>query len=414
MRWTLILLVLFPFPRLLSAAEEIARTGTEVKELESFDRGITELMQKYEIPGGTAAVAKDGRLVYVRGFGWADRKNRVPMQPTALMRIASISKPFTAAAILRLVEQGRLKLTDPILPYLKKFGADTEKHLDPRWRQITIERLLRHTAGFDRGKSFDPMFMPQLPKPPLDQAAIIRYMLGRPLDYDPGTHYVYSNFDYCMLGRVIEALTDERYEYAVREMVLRPAGITRMKLGRTRLADRAAGEVVYHTRPTDKPGKSVFPEEKNLVDEPYGDFYLEALDSHGGWIASAADLVRFAAALDGQRSPRILKPESIEKTESLSDPPVYAGKGKGSYYGFGWVIVSRPKGKYWFHDGLLAGTRTLLIRYRHGVVMAVLFNGQTAEKGDFYGEFRQTLVKAADEVEKWPKGDLFPQKLYSE
>ena len=83
-----------------------------------------------------------------------------------------------------------------------------------------------------------------------------------------------------------------------------------MKLGRTRFADRAAGEVVYHTRPTDKPDEAVFPEEKKLVDEPYGGFYLEALDSHGGWIASASDLVRFAAALDGQRSPRQRFPEA--------------------------------------------------------------------------------------------------------
>ena len=299
MRRTLIFLALLPFSQFLFAAEEIARTGTEVTELDSFDRHVTELMKKFELPGATAAVAKDGRLVYARGFGWADRKNRVPMQPTALMRIASVSKPFTAAAIMQLIEQGRLKLSDPILPFLKKFGADTEKHLDPRWRQITIERLLRHTAGFDRGKLFDPMFMPQLPKPPLDQAGIIRHMLGCTLDFDPGTRWVYCNFDYCMLGRVIEAITGKPYENAVREMVLRPAGITRMKLGRTRWADRATGEVVYHMRDGDKPCKSVFPDEKQLVDEPYGDFYLEALDAHGGWIASAVDLVRFAAALDG-------------------------------------------------------------------------------------------------------------------
>ena len=167
-------------------------------------------MQKYEIAGGTAAVAKDGRLVYARGFGWADRKNKVPMQPDSLMRIASISKPFTAAAIMRLVEQGRLKLDEPILPYLKKFGADEEKNLDPRWRQITLEHLLRHTAGFDRNKSFDPMFIPQRPSRRWIRRAIIRYMLGKPLDFDPGTRYVYSNFGYCLLGRVIEAVTGKK------------------------------------------------------------------------------------------------------------------------------------------------------------------------------------------------------------
>ena len=414
MRWTVILLALFLFPRFLSAAEEISRSGTEVKELACFDRHITELMKKYELPGGTAAVAKDGRLVYARGFGWADRKNGVPMQPMALMRIASVSKPFTAAVILRLVEQGRLKLSDPILPYLKKFGAETEKHLDPRWRRITIERLLRHTAGFDRGKVSIRCSSRSCPnRRSVRRGSFATCSAGRWITIP--ARYVYSNFDYCILGRVIEALTGKKYEDAVREMVLRPAGITRMKLGRTRLANRAAGEVVYHTLATDQRYKSVFPEEKQLVEEPYGEFYLEALDAHGGWIASAADLVRFAATLDGQRPTRILKPESIAKTESLSDPPIYlANNRKDRYYGLGWVIVSQPQGKYWFHDGLLAGTRTLLIRYRHGIVMTLLFNGQTRDVQPFFAEFGQTLVKAADEVKHWPRGDLFSQKPYSE
>ena len=411
MRWISIMLTMLAFTRLLSAEDEISITGQEVKELQSFDRQIKEFMQKYELPGGTVAVAKDGRLVYARGFGWADRKNRAPMQPNALLRIASISKTFTAAAIMRLVERGRLKLEEPILPYLKKFGAEEEKNLDPRWRQITLEHLLRHTAGFDRKKSFDPMFIPQLPKPPVDQPAIIRYMLGKPLDFDPGTQYVYSNFDYCILGRVIEAATGKSYEEAVRELVLQPAGITRMKLGKTRLADRAEGEVIYHPRENERRYKSVFPEEKELVEEPYGEFYLEALDAHGGWIASAIDLVRFAAALDGRRSPRLLKPESLEKIESLSDPPIYANKDKNRFYGLGWVICPQPDGnKNWFHDGLLAGTRTLLIRAHDGLAMAALFNGQPAEKGNFYAELDQSLWKAAGEVDKWPPGDLFSQE----
>jgi N-acyl-D-amino-acid deacylase len=409
MRRSYLLFVVLSCPVLLQA-EELPRTGPEVKELAAFDRHLTDFIRKYDLPGGTAAVAKDDRLVYSRGFGWADRSNRTVMQPDALLRIASVSKPFTAAAILRLVEDGKLKLSDPILPHLKRFGADKEKKLDPRWQRITIAHLLRHTAGFDRGKTFDPMFIRQPSKPPPDQPAIIRFMLSRPLDFDPGTKFVYSNFDYCILGRVIEELTGKGYEEAVRELVLRPAGITRTRLGKTRQRDRAAGEVVYYMRPGDKRCKSVFPDEKEPIEEPYGDFYLEALDSHGGWIASAADLVRFALALDGRRSPRLLKPESIEQIESLSDPPVYAGK--GSYYGLGWVIVSLPGGKKnWFHDGLLAGTRTLLIRTHDGLVMTALFNGQPDEKaGNFCREIDETLHKAAREVKEWPKNDLFAEK----
>jgi len=409
MRWFLIFSALILLSERRTAADDISVTGQEVKELQSFDRRVTEFMQKYEIPGGTAAVAKDGRLVYARGFGWADRKNKVPMQPDSLLRIASISKPFTAAAVMRLVEQGRAKLDEPILPYLKKFGADEEKNLDPRWRQITLEHLLRHTAGFDRNKSFDPMFIPQRPKPPLDQAGIIRIMLGKPLDFGPGTRYAYSNFGYCLLGRVIEAATGKSYENAVRELVLTPAGITRMKLGKTRLADRADGEVIYHMRDKDPKFPSVFPEVDGLVEEPYGQFYLEALDAHGGWIASSIDLARFATALDGRRRPPLLKPETLEKVESLSNPPIFTGNGKDRYYGLGWVIVSEPRRKYAFHDGLLAATRSLLIRSHDGVVMAILFNGQTSEEGSFYRELDRMLWKAAEEVEKWPPGDLFSQ-----
>jgi N-acyl-D-amino-acid deacylase len=411
MRCILILLTLFTFSGHLSAADEISLTGQEVKELASFDRHISQFMQKYELPGGTVAVAKDGRLVYARGFGWADLKNHIPMQPDSLLRIASISKSFTAVAFMRLVEEGRVKLDEPIMPYLKKFGVDEEKNLDPRWRQITLEHLLRHTAGFDRNKSFDPMFIPQRPKPPLDQASIIRHMLARPLDFDPGTRYAYSNFGYCLLGRVIEAITGECYEEAVRELVLKPAGITRMKLGKTRLADRAEGEVIYHMRENDHLYHSVFPEVKDRVEEPYGEFYLEALDSHGGWIASAPDLVRFASVLDGRRPPRLLKPESLKKMESLSDPPVYLGADKNRYYGLGWVVCPQPDGtKNIFHDGLLAGTRTLLIRSHDGLVMTALFNGQAIEKSNFYGELDQTLWKAAGEVKNWPENDLFTQE----
>ncbi|MCC6126735.1 MAG: beta-lactamase family protein [Pirellulales bacterium] len=410
MRWILILAALLAFPAFLIAEDEISITGREVAELQSFDRRIEEFMQKYELPGATAAVAKDGRLVYERGFGWADRKNEIPMPPDALLRIASVSKPITSAAFLRLVELGRLKLDEPILPYLKKFGADEEQNLDPRWKNITLEQLLRHTAGFDRGKSFDPMFIPQLPKPPLDQAGVIRHMLGRPLDYDPGARYVYANFDYCMIGRVIEAAAGKNYEEAVRELVLQPAGITRMKLGKTRLADRAEGEAIYHVRKGDRRFRSVFPGEKERVEEPYGQFYLEALDAHGGWLATASDLVRFASALDGRRPPRLLKPESIAKIESLSDPPIFMNKDKERHYGLGWVIVAEPGRKYWYHDGLLAGTRTMLIRSSDGLAMAALFNGQSTGKGNFYRDLDRMLWKAADEVKSWPKGDIWPQE----
>ncbi|MBN2577431.1 MAG: beta-lactamase family protein [Pirellulales bacterium] len=399
---------------LLYAAEDLPVTGQKVEELRSFDRRFKELLRRHDLPGAAAAVAKDGRLVYARGFGWADRKNRTPLQPDALMRIASISKLITAATVVRLAEQGRLNLDDPVLPYLKKFGAEDNPHLDPRWKQITIEHLLRHIAGFNRYQSFDPMYMPKrFTKElgsPVKPSAIVRFMLGRPLDSDPGTRYAYCNFGYCVLGRVIEEVTGKGYEEAVRELILRPAGIARMRLGKTRPADRAEGEVHYHMSEGAAAVRSVFPEDKKPVPAPYGEFYLEAMDANGGWIASVVDLMRFATALDGRRPPRLLSPESIQKTEALSDPPVYRNRKTGEFYGLGWVIYPQPgDGNNWAHGGSFSGTRAMLIRSYDGLAMTIVLNSQPVKDKSFLLELDQTLWKAAGAVTAWPEGDLFPQ-----
>src|SRR5882724_7834059 len=190
-------------------------TGSSFSPFVAFDREIQKFMQVRNIPGGALAVLKDGRLVYTRGYGWADRENKVPVKPTSLFRIASISKPFTAVAVLKLVETAKLDLKACLFELLD-LGAEVLPapggKLDERWKQITVRHLLNHTGGWDRDKSFDPMFRPReiatafgLPSPPAPRV-IIRYMLGKPLDFDPPTHYAYSNFGFCVLGRVIEKI----------------------------------------------------------------------------------------------------------------------------------------------------------------------------------------------------------------
>ncbi|MCP3694044.1 MAG: beta-lactamase family protein, partial [Planctomycetaceae bacterium] len=170
-------------------------------------------IKTHQVPGASLAVTRAGKLVYARGFGYADLAKKQPVQPGSQFRVASLSKPITAVAILQLVDQGKLKLTDHVFTILKPkpvFENPTDK-MDPRLRQVTILHCLQHSGGWDRSASFDPMFQSVRiarslgVEPPARAEHVIRFMMGKPLDFDPGTRYAYSNYGYCLLGRVIEA-----------------------------------------------------------------------------------------------------------------------------------------------------------------------------------------------------------------
>ena len=392
--------------------------AAEAAPLASFDREMEAFIAARKIPGGALAVVKDGRLVHTRGYGWADKERQQRVEPTSLFRIASISKPITAVAVLKLVEQGKLKLDDRAFDFLSLKPLPNAKP-DPRLRTITIRQCLQHTGGWDRDKSYDPMFRPKLiaaaagEDAPAGPSAVIRYMLGQPLDFDPGTRFAYSNFGYCVLGRVIEKLTGKSYGDFVKEGVLAPAGIKSMRLGRSLEAGRAPGEVRYYT-PEAETAESVFPGQPGKVPWPYGGFNLEAMDAHGAWLASAVDLARFAAALhDAQHCP-LLKPETWNELHAAPPAPVSRnedGSVKETFYACGWnarPIVNRPgKANYW-HTGSLPGTHTLLVRRWDGLAWAVLFNQRSKDR-KLDGEIDPAMHRAADAVKEWPKGDLFTQ-----
>jgi len=395
-----------PADRFAALAE--SATGKRSPRLDGFEEALLSLMDKWKLPGAAAAVAKSGRLVYSRGFGLADVDKNQAMPPDALFRIASISKPITAAAILKLVEQGRLDLAGKAFGLFANISPPAGKQVDPRLASITIRQLLQHTGGFDRGKSFDPMFQPGTiakavgVQPPPGPSAILRFMKGQPLDFDPGSRYAYSNFGYSVLGRIIEKVTGQSYEQATLSLVLAPAGITRMRLGHTRLRDRAEGEVHYHAASGPAPQPSVFPGEADAP-APYGGFYVEAFDAHGGWIASPVDLVRFVTALDGSRPPALLKPETVRLFETRPRPPLPADA--SHYYGLGWSIATSRAGASWRHTGDIPGTSTILVREASGVTWCVLFNSNGAD--GFYHELEGMLSTEINQIEDWPRHDLF-------
>jgi N-acyl-D-amino-acid deacylase len=393
---------------------EILATGRANPDLAPFDQLMTSFLRRHRLPGGALAVAREGRIVYARGFGLANREREKPVRPRSLFRIASISKPLTAVAILQLVERGKLRLSDRVFDVLElRPPRSPGTSFDRRWRRVTILHLLHHTGGWDREKSFDPMFRsPAIVEdmggePPAMPDAIIRYMLRRPLDFEPGERYAYSNFGYCLLGRVIEKASGQGYEEYVRQEVLAPLGIKSMRLGKTLPRGRAPGEVRYHVNEGETAPAVMGPRLGKPVPLPYGAWCLEALDAHGGWIASAPDLVRFASAFDDPEHCPILGPRSIERM--FARPEGLAGhhkdgKPRDAYYGCGWMV--RPVGegrRNTWHGGSLDGTSTLLVRRSDGLTWAVLFNSRSsAEKEEPAVAIDPLLHQAADAVKHWP------------
>jgi N-acyl-D-amino-acid deacylase len=391
--------------------------------LPSFDREVEQFMRARGTPGGALAVVRDGRLVYARGYGFADRERSEPVRADSLFRLASVSKPITALAIMKLFESGRLDPEARVMEVLElPAWVLPGDHPDPRWQKITLRHLLHHTAGWDRDKSFDPMFRPEITArtvgvpPPAGPQAIIKYMLGQPLDFDPGARYAYSNFGYCLLGRVIERLSGLSYDEYVKRIILAPLGITHMRLGASLDGRRADREVRYYT--TDgKRGRSVFPSapeessEAAQVPVPYGGFYLEAMDSHGGWLASVLDLARLTIALDDPQASPLLKPATFATLYERPDAPVWRqpdGSPTDYYYACGWLV--RPvgavgKANYW-HNGSLPGTYTLWVRRWDKLSWIALFNQRSENPKLPDGELDPALHRAASAVTVWPAADL--------
>lgn len=396
----------------LPSAATPQATGSTFPALAPFDTLMADFIHQQQVPGAQLAVSHRGRLVYARGFGVADRSQPAPVQPTSLFRIASVSKPITAAAVVQWIERGKLSLDSRVFSLL-----GLAEPMDARWKQITIQQLLQHSGGWDRDISFDPMFdsvriaRTLNTQPPLQPAQIITYMLSQPLQFNPGKRFAYSNFGYCLLGRVIEKLSGQRYEASVQQQLLAPLGIHRMRLGHTALAQRAEGEVAYHAERNHR-GEPITGRNREGVALPYGAWSLEAMDAHGGWLACAPDLVRFAAAFDNPGR-RFLRADSIQALWRRRDlPPSLDASGRPLpfYYGLGWMVRDVGSGINTWHAGSLDGTSTLLVRRHDGLHWAVLFNARTTPDGKRLSDLIDPLLhQAANQVRHWPDIDLFTE-----
>lgn len=350
-------------------SDRLSNAVSDHKPLDRMDREIERFMARYDIRGMSLAIMRHDSLLYAKGYGWADEESGVRMTPKHIMRIASASKLVTAIAVMKLAEQGSLKLDS------KVFGPEgilsdtvfTNAIHDPRLFDITVDHLLRHMGGFGMGAG-DPMFNTKdiihakgLDTVPTNEE-LTQIVLGRKIAFTPGKGRRYSNFGYMLLSLVIERVSGRTYWDYVTENVLEPAGCYRFRPATNYYSDRLPDEVRYYG--PDTVSVEEFNGSGRMVPRYYGGSNVNGLMGAGGWLTSASDLARLVAATD--RDPRVRDVLTRASVDSLT---AYDEKDKKAR---GWSETT-AQGK-WTRTGTLSSTHTLVERFPDGECWVLITN----------------------------------------
>ena len=313
--------------------------------LDSLRAQIRRVMDSTKTPSIAVAVARNGRIIWEEGFGFADVERRTPATPTTLYSMASISKPITATGVMKLVEQGKIDLDRPANDYL---GSAKISGIAGQASDATVRRVMSHTAGlplhyrfFYAGSS--------VTRPSMDEA-ITRYAVTV---YPPGATYNYSNLGYGVLEEIIAKVSGRSYEDFMRDEVFKPLGMTTTTIGTG--AGLANSAVRYTAQ-----GKPI----------AFYDFDHRAASAV---YTSAHELVRFgmfhlANHLKDQKP--VLKDSTLAAMHRLATPGDTT-----SGYGLGWLISNEQGKRVVSHTGGMPGVATTLKLYpQHNVAIVALAN----------------------------------------
>lgn len=391
--------------KLIPENSRLTNSLSEGGEYAGIEKSVNNFMKRWSISGASIAITKNGRLVYARGFGYADTASHSETQPFNKFRVASISKLVTAAAVLKLVEEGKISLNQRV------FGTDAILNdsvfchpKDKRVYGITVAHLLSHEGGWTT-RWGDQMFMPTVVagalgvRLPVDTRTIVRFALGKSLHFTPGTGKAYSNLGYSILGLVIEKASGMPYEEYCKKALLEPVGIYDMTLAHNMPGQKAPYEVTYY-QPTDVALKPSIYGTGEMMEPSYGGNDIEALGAAGAWIATAPDLARLMLALDGLPSrPDILSASSIQFMTDESN----------GYAPVGWKGI-RADGEWW-RTGSFPGSAGMIKKGGDGTGWVVLFNSSAWNGPEIYSYINNLMFRVTSQVKEWTANDLFNYSL---
>lgn len=325
---------------------------TKQNDIAGVDNKVLSFLSAYNIPGASLAVTKNGKLVYVKGYGKANKATGEDVTPAHRFRLASVSKTYTGVAILKLVQDGKLSLDATVFGTGGVLGNDYgTAPYNANLLKITVRHLLQNVSG-SWGAATGGDVIDQNPSYTYKQ--FFDWLLAtRPNPNTPGTVYDYSNVNFVLAGRIIEKVSGKSYINYIKEDIMQPIGGTQTEMSGKTEAEQKTKEVKYYGQGNDQ----------NFV-------YTIAFprrDADGGLMTTATDLLRLVTAIDGSGTrPDILNGTSL--TALTTSSSVFSG------YACGIGIWSAEN--VWFNYGSLPGTRTAFMRNANGMCVALLLNSR--------------------------------------
>lgn len=296
---------------------------------DAVDKYIQSQMEREKVVGLTVGIIKNGEIVKVKGYGKANLEHNVATSENTVYKLASVSKQFIATAIMRMVEDRKLSLQDPV----NKFFKDAPTH----WSKITVRHLLNHTSGLPRES---PAFEEMVEKP---DSVLIKAAYQDTLAFPTGTRWQYCNLGYFMLADIIRQKSGQPFSTYMRDELFVKHGLlnTQTTSVKTIIPNRADGYVNY---------KGVI---LNAAD------YI-ALRPSGAFVSTIHDMLKWEMLLQQNK---ILKESSLKQMWSDNEKtPAVSTHGEPIYYGYGWRVTRYLNKDIVFHTGVLPGFRTIFYR----------------------------------------------------
>jgi len=376
----------------------------ENSNLEAFsklDESFNTFVRKWDLAGVSVAIAKDGKLLYAKGFGYANKEDSIKAEPYSTYRIASVSKLITAVGVMKLIEDSKLTLDTKI------FGKDGllndtcySHYVDKRVEDITVKNLLNHSAGWTSYWG-DHMFIndkiaKSLNKPlPISLQDIIVFSLSKRLHFQPGTYSSYSNLGFSILQLVVEKAAGQPYESYIKENVFYPLNIEDANLAFNFDSLRYPDEARYYEIP-EAEKVIAFDGSKQSILKSRGGNDIRTLGAAGGWVISSVSLLKLLLAIDGNDNfPDLLTRKSILRLIER----------EGEYQPLGWKTIY-PNGKWW-RSGSFPGTSALAVVRNDGFTYVFLTNTSPWPGSKFPYEIDRLMSRDLKMIENWPTVNLF-------